>query len=331
MSQLDEKPLVTVIVPVYNMEQYLERCLDSIIRQTYENLEIIAVDDGSTDSSAAILDRFRQTENRARVIRKTNGGLSDARNAGLDQATGKYIIFVDSDDYINIHMAETLLNAVQSNMADISACQMKHVYQGQDADINELSGEAIKEKSFSAVDAMKYWYTSDFNCPTVVWGKMYRRELFNGLRFKKDRIHEDEFIIHYIFQKAGKVTYISNRLYYYFQRNDSIVGSSFSLKRLDILDAMQDRLCLFEQLYDDKIVSMQAEHYTDILMASYISLYEMSDKDDQQMKIIYDKIKNISKKYTLSLKHKIKIFLFQHMFGSYVRLRKLYRQKKADK
>lgn len=330
MSQLGEKPLVTVIVPVYNVERYLNRCLNSIGRQTYENLEIIAVDDGSTDSSGAILDKFKQTENRAIVIRKANGGLSDARNAGLDHASGEYIMFVDSDDYINIHMVDTLLNAIRRNAAGISACQMRHVYPDRDADIYGESDDN-DEKSLSSVEAMEYWYTSNFNCATAAWGKLYVHELFNDLRFKTGRLHEDEFIMHYLFQKARTITYISSRLYYYFQRDNSIVGSKFSAKRLDVLDAMQDRLEFFEYLNNDRLVNLQAEHYTDILMASYIGLYEMSDKYDRQLKIIYDKIKEISQNYTLSFKHKIKILLFQHMFKIYVALRERYRQEQFDK
>ena len=234
----DFKPLISIIVPVYNVEKYMHRCLDSILGQTYTNLEIILVDDGSPDNSGKYCDEYASLDNRVSVIHKANGGLSDARNTGIDRSTGRYIMFVDSDDYIALNMVEMMYNALEENDADLSVCNFKYVsddgtkvYDNSNLPIKDecISPECfLKEKLFN--NKYHYWIIS--SC------KLYKKELFNNIRFEKGKIHEDEFIIHKIIIQCNKIACVSDMLYFYVQRDGSIMHSVGSVKELDSVEAL---------------------------------------------------------------------------------------------
>ena len=227
-------PLISVIVPIYNVEKYLARCVDSILSQTYGNLEIILVDDGSTDKSGIIADEYEKKDNRVRVIHKQNGGLSDARNCGIDAARGEYFGFVDSDDYIASDMYETLYEIMIRYGAKISVCDKFDVIEGVDR-VYEDTAEA-EEFCTDAEEAMKIVLDGKRNY-AYAWNKLYKREVFDGIRYPKGKFIEDAFIILELFDAAERVAFTTAKKYYYLCRPNSIMTLSFSPKHLDCIEA----------------------------------------------------------------------------------------------
>lgn len=241
---MDASALISVIVPVYKVEKYLDRCVASIANQTYQNLEIILVDDGSPDNCPAMCDGWAAKDSRVKVIHKENGGLSDARNAGMDVAAGAYIAFVDSDDWIHSDYIRQLYWAAASHDADIAACDFRTVYE-------EMPDNGLPEAPSiqpctpeQAIESM----TNNSNFRAVAWNKLYRREVLGKDRYPKGRYHEDEFFTYRILDKARRLVYIDLPLYYYFQRPGSIM-SSISSRHLDALDAYLERLELLRVKY----------------------------------------------------------------------------------
>ena len=233
--------LISVIVPVYNVEKYLRKCVDSIINQTYKNLEIILVDDGSPDKSGDVCDEYAKQDSRIRVIHKTNGGLSDARNTGLDIANGEYIMFVDSDDYIETNMCETLYNRLISDKTDMAICSVLNVDTvGKKTETG--ANITLTDDILTTNEALEK-LGSDCACAYVVaCNKLYIRALWNDFRYPIGKLHEDEFVAHNIIGKCNRVSTVSKTLYNYLQRNDSIMNSVYSVRRLDGSEAYIARL-----------------------------------------------------------------------------------------
>lgn len=227
--------LITVIVPIYNVAEYLPRCLDSIVRQTYENLEIILVDDGSTDDSGTICDEYSKNDRRIRVIYKENGGLSSARNAALDIASGDAVTFIDGDDAIHSHYVEVLLNNMTGYGADIASIVNMRV---KTIPVVESVPEANNIREYtpeSAISAVLYQDKMD----NSMCGKLFRRELFENVRFPDGALYEDLATFYRVFELANSVVWNSSKLYYYLERESSIIGC-FSLRRLDVLDVVDE-------------------------------------------------------------------------------------------
>lgn len=237
--------LISIIVPIYNVEQYLDRCVKSIVEQTYTNLEIILVDDGSPDRCPAMCDAWAKRDPRIKVIHKANGGLSDARNAGLEIVAGEYIAFADSDDLIAADYVQQLYEAIQGTGVRMAACDTFSFYEEQEIPAN--SGGTVAYRT--AEEALNE-LTSGVGVRAVAWNKLYHRSLLAGERFPVRRHHEDEFFTYRIIHKAGSVAYVDAQLYFYRQRRGSIMDS-FSLKRLDALDAYLQRLELFAAEYPE--------------------------------------------------------------------------------
>lgn len=235
------EPKISVIVPIYNVEKYLVHCIESIINQTYKNLEIILVDDGSLDNCPTICDEFAKKDSRIIVIHKKNGGLSDARNAGLDIATGEYIGFVDSDDYISTDMYRILFNRLSEKDADMAICNYLCVDEDYELlrgknDVLPIDDEYIDADKFVEGYTGKYgWYY------VVAWNKLYKRKLFENLRYPIGKKHEDAFLIHRIVYKSRTIACIKAGLYYYVQRPGSIMAEKFSVKSMDIGEALIDQ------------------------------------------------------------------------------------------
>jgi glycosyltransferase involved in cell wall biosynthesis len=237
--------LISVIVPVYKVEDYLRRCIVSILNQTYSNIEIILVDDGSPDSSGDICDDYEKKDPRVKVIHKKNGGLSDARNAGIDIAKGKYTTFLDSDDWIAYDYIETLYDLLVRNGADISVCNFIRT----ETEIIEITGVAKDIYEFSNIQALDNLCGKFYEQLTVAWGKLYRTELFKEIRFPVGKIHEDEFTTYKVLYKAKKIVVTTEQLLYYWQRPDSIMGLGFKLtNRLHALEAFEERADFFEKI-----------------------------------------------------------------------------------
>lgn len=224
---------ISVIVPVYKVEPYLDRCIQSIVAQTYTNLEIILVDDGSPDNCGAICDTWAIRDSRFKVIHKENGGLSDARNAGLAAASGEYIAFVDSDDWLSPSFIAELYTTLIENNADVAECGVSYVDEsGNTLHIRHTTTVPVLDK----LDALKLLILEDGIYQTV-WNKLYRRSILNGIQFEKGKYHEDDYWTYQVFDRISKLAVRQIPLYFYLQRNSSIMGANYSLKRLDGLEA----------------------------------------------------------------------------------------------
>lgn len=219
------QPLVSIIVPIYKVEPYLQRCIDSIVNQTYTNLEIILVDDGSPDNCPQICDEYAAKDNRIVVIHKENGGLSDARNAGLDICKGEYISFVDSDDWIVLNYIEVLLSIITKENADITIGNHKKVGESNEIDFCKKNDEYKVLNSYQALENLFGEHALNF---TVSWGKLYRAQLWTELRFPKGKLYEDAYLCHLLYNKASTICFLNEPIYYYTQRSDSIMSRTSS-------------------------------------------------------------------------------------------------------
>ena len=222
---------ISIIVPVYKVEKYLKKCVDSILAQTFSDFELILVDDGSPDNSGRICDDYAKKDARVRVVHKQNGGLSSARNAGIEVAKGKYLGFVDSDDYIAEDMYELLYKAIIKEEADLSICGIYDVYEGKDPIIKPT----IK-KTVTAEEALLLILQGNIISVHAV-NKLYKRELFSTIRYPEGKYHEDSFIIVDLLNQCHKVAIDSEQKYYYYHRLGSINTESFSEKQFEFIEA----------------------------------------------------------------------------------------------
>lgn len=225
--------LISIIVPVYKVESYLNKCIESIVNQTYQNLEIILVDDGSPDHCPAMCDDWAKKDERIRVIHKSNGGLSDARNAGMKIASGDYLGFVDSDDWIAPEMYERLLYAINKDQSDIAACSVEMIW--EDHTPSQLL--TVQENCVLNRDEAQAALLKESELKQPVWYKLYRKEVIADIPFEKGKYHEDVFWSYQAIGNANKVSIISYIGYFYWQRKGSIMGESYSMKRLDAMGA----------------------------------------------------------------------------------------------
>lgn len=228
--------LISVIIPIYKVEQYLKRCVDSVLNQSYENLQIILVDDGSPDMCGEICDMIADQDRRIKVIHKMNGGLSDARNAGMEYATGDYILFIDSDDYIDRDMIKYLYNCISDSNADIALCSYDIFDESgiHNAVEFQVENEYIELTGEEAAKRLMFLHEPQM---VVAWNKLTKRKLWEDKIFPVGKQHEDDFTSYQILYEAKKVV-ISNKSYYhYFQRSDSIIGVGFNLRSLHKIEA----------------------------------------------------------------------------------------------
>lgn len=230
-------PLISIIVPIYNIAEYASECIQSLINQTYKNIEIILVDDGSTDHSPAICDEFAEQDERIKVIHKRNGGLSDARNAGLDVATGEYIGFVDGDDWVDEDMYETLYHLIYEHQADISIC----THYTELPNRTKVKYKSKKTKIFSSQKAIAT-LIEDKIIQNYIWEKLFKRELFTELRFPVGWSFEDIALCYKIFHKARKIVLLQTPKYHYRTRPGSITNSTRNpLKEFQYLQALYEQ------------------------------------------------------------------------------------------
>ena len=236
-----EQQKISVIVPVYKVEAYLDRCVQSIANQSYRNLEIILVDDGSPDNCPALCDAWSERDSRIKVVHKQNGGLSDARNAGMAIATGEFMGFVDSDDWIAPDMYQHLYDLLEADGgSDIAACGVEMVWEdGTPSRMLTKSGCCVLDQE----DAMRAIIEESW-LKQPVWYKLYKTALICDIPFPVGKYHEDVFWSYQAVARAQKVSVSDKTGYYYFQRSGSIMGEGYSLKRLDALEAMVSR-CRF--------------------------------------------------------------------------------------
>lgn len=226
--------LISIIVPVYGVEKYLNKCVESLINQKNVEIEIILVDDGSPDKCPEICDLWAKKDQRIKVIHKENGGLSDARNAGLKIAKGQYIAFVDSDDWIDYSLYHTLLETLKRTKSDIASCKIEKVWENKE--IPFIENNSCEYKLYDSEKALTELIT-DGDVQQVVWNKLYRRNVLSDILFEVGKYNEDEFWTYQVLGNANRIVVVDYVGYYYLQRNSSIMGSAYSLKRLDAVEA----------------------------------------------------------------------------------------------
>lgn len=266
--------LISIIVPVYNVKNYLEKCVETIINQSYDNLEIILVDDGSTDGSSELCDQLCKKDERIIVLHKQNGGLSDARNFGFSQSKGQYIMFIDSDDYIHEEMVSKLYDAMVTSAADLAICNYDFV--DLDGNIVKKNENILKNEVFDKKSAYQK-LSEDYNDYYVIaCNKLYKREILTNDTFPKGRIHEDEFSIHHIFSKCNYIVSISDVLYFYVQRDNSITHTKLTIKKLDGYLAKMDRYYFFKNKGYEKYAfyALRGAYYTVFLTLKNVDYKE---------------------------------------------------------
>ena len=309
--------MISVIIPVYNVEKYLEKCINSVLSQTYRDLEIILVDDESTDKSGEICDKYKSIDNRIKVIHKKNGGLSDARNCGLDIANGEYIAFLDSDDWINKDLYKILYETLIKYNADMSICKFKKVYNEDE----KLNFESSKLISYTNIDALKELYEQNSTQMIVAWNKLYKRNLFEKNRYPYGKIHEDEFLTPILLNECKKIVYIDKELVYYRQRSGSIMNSKFNIKRLNYLEALELRIEYYKNNRLFEVYDKEKKNLVNNIIAYYY-LVKKSDLQNKQniMNKLKEKFIKIDLDYDKSIKDLIKIYLFKYLPNTYINI-----------
>lgn len=313
-------PLISIIIPVYKVEKYLKKCIDSILAQSYTNIEVILIDDGSPDNCGKICDEYTSLDKRIVVVHKKNGGLSSARNAGLDIANGDYIAFVDSDDYIHKDYIKCMINEAQKSNADLVMCNVVSV---------DEKGEVLKKYNCieGSVNRTEFWtnyyYSHYYELGMISCNKLYKKYIWKKLRFPNGKVHEDEFVLFHVINQSRIISVINKELYYYFQRSDSITGI-YTIKRLDYCEAFLKRALYFHKNNQDKFakttlvnsVFIAAKVYNAVCVKDKENLsiyYGYKKRAKKVFKTIYNK-PTLSKEYINLVLYFMNetIFLFIH-------------------
>lgn len=303
---------VSVIVPIYNVEKYLKQCIESILNQTYKKLNIILVNDGSTDNSLKICEEYEKKDNRIEIVNKKNGGLSDARNAGIERACGEYIAFIDADDYVEENYIERLYESCKKNNTKISIAGIKNFDEQTNSNLNEYSFENDDIKC--GRDLLVEYYNGKSVQVIVAWNKLYKKELFDNIRFNNGRIHEDEFITYKLLYDLDRISIIKECLYNYRKTPDSIINKKFNKNRLDFLKALEERVEFFSEKKDHELYEKTLLYYACILRNMYIQTKKyIIDSTDEQKNII-NKYRKLRLEYlklsNIKVAKKIKYFIF---------------------
>lgn len=234
-----DSPKISVIIPVFNGERYLDRCVDSIMNQTYENLEIVLIDDGSNDSTPQMCDRYQEIDGRVKVVHKANSGLSGARNEGIKAASGEFVTFIDSDDFVLTDYVNYLYSLIVKYSVDLAVCCHTVVCRNG----RRIACGGGEETAFSSKDALENMLYHD-RVDLSVWGKLYRRSLFDGIEYPYGKYFEDAGTTFKLIDKAGRIAYGPERKYEYILRHDSLISDKYTARKLDLLE-MTDRMALY--------------------------------------------------------------------------------------
>ncbi len=308
--------IISVIVPSYNVEPYIQKCISSILNQSYRNIEIILVDDGSTDKTGKVCDQLAKTDARIRIIHKRNGGLSDARNAGIDIASGKWLAFVDGDDYLSTNALEAMHAACIRNDCDIAVCNIVRVTaEGKTEPFYEpVHCETVLEND------EKY---STLKQPSVC-NKLFKAGLFDNIRFPVGKYYEDTFVYHELVFRARRLVLTGENGYWYLKRNESIIDSSATNERyFDFIEAVYKRM---EFLHDKGVEEYSVEAGLSLygaLSNAYkrIPRSKQTEKGFELSRRLYHKAyKMLIKKDKVIIKQKIRLFLLDHFPSLHTKL-----------
>lgn len=299
-------PKVSVIVPVYKVEAYLHRCIDSILGQTYVDFELILVEDGSPDSCGAICDEYGQKDSRVCVIHQGNGGLSAARNAGIDwvfaNSDSQWLTFVDSDDWLEEDCLSQLYFAAKETGCQVSACAL---YQ--------TSGETLLEKGETSVQRLSaddYYCSNDQKgaVPAVACGKLYHRSLFEDLRFPVGKLHEDEFTTYRALYKTGSIGVTNAQLYAYFQNDAGIMRSSWSPRRMDALEAFEQQIAFAKQTDNERLLLCVNERYVWCIIGQLEQIKALGSAQKGYLKPLRTRLREALKRGNLAFNRKNLVF-----------------------
>ncbi len=274
--------MLSIIVPVYKTKQYLDKCVSSLIAQTYRDTEIILVDDGSPDECPKMCDEWAKKDARIKVVHRENGGLSAARNSGLEIATGDYIAFIDSDDYIDENMFSLLMSAATANNADIAECAYIKVGESEKEEAQARSDAEKSEEvlAFNAENAMEE-LIRERSIHQVVWNKIYSKKVLEGLSFREGRLNEDEFFTYRAVGNSEIVISLKAQLYFYVQHENSIMSSGYSVRRLDAVEALKERMDYVEEKFP-KLYNLAKASYLGACMYAHQCLARNKNVDSDK-------------------------------------------------
>lgn len=305
--------LISVIIPVYNVEKYVSACLESVIGQTYTNLQILIIDDGSADNSGIICDEYSNRDNRIEVIHKNNGGLSDARNTGIENANGKYLIFIDSDDYIHPDAIKILYENLLKTESAISIGQFTKVTE-MDFTAHNIGRNAIKV--FSNIESLDNLYNDLYGQTVVAWNKLYSRKIIGDIRFPAGRFHEDEYTSYRFLYNADKVVYTEQVLYYYRQRESSIMSTPSFKKTQDLMDAHKEKIDFFIKATEETLLKKEINVYLHHIINAYLLTSDLAER--KLLKNCYKKeYLRLFKKRGFPIKKRIRFKTFCYCTGLY--------------
>lgn len=297
---------ISIVVPVYNVENYLAQCIDSILSQTFKNFELILIDDGSKDSSGEICDKYAKIDPRITVIHQSNRGLSAARNVGIDSAKGTYITFIDSDDFILPDMLQMLYDMVAQESVQIACCQ--HVRCEEKQTIADVVLDfRIEERQVFSEERMKE-FLSNKNIQVVAWSKLYRTELFRDVRYPEGKCHEDVFTTYKLIHLAEKIA-TTNKVGYVYRKNSNSITGKFSVKRLDSIEGKLEQLEFIKQNYSDRLLIRLSS--AEVIYACNQCVFQMIkvgyyDKSvEKRLQLLYKKYTQYYVLSTSSIKGKI--------------------------
>lgn len=313
--------IISVIIPVYNTEAYLRRCLDSVTGQTYRDLEIILVDNGSTDGSGAICDEYAAKDSRVQVIHKENGGPSSSRNTGLAAAGGEFISFVDSDDMISPVFMESLLLPG----ADVTQC-------GYTSDLKQLKVDRkLVFESMDGFEMSEKLCTEGLLANTVVWSKLWRRECFDGIRFPEGRIYEDEFVTWKTFWRTNRVARTSAPLYYYRRRAGSLMNSGEAAHSIDSVDALRERFTFYEDNGATRLADLTKAVFCYTLRGMQKDIaHALPERDDSLTKDLWRAYGDVMRSKQLDIRKKATVTLRMLSPGLYSSLRQMDKNARRD-
>lgn len=301
------KCLISVIIPVYRVEQYLIRCVESVLSQTYSNIEIILVDDGSPDTCPELCDQLAELDIRIKVIHKANGGLSDARNTGIENSQGEYILFVDSDDYLDKEMIERLYCAIKSNNTKMALCNFLCVDVSGNP-TGESENSPIVNEVLEAKEVLERFYQSCGWFYIVAWNKLYHRSLVSHDVFPVGKIHEDEFTAAQLIWKAERVACIQYYGYYYVrQRVGSIMQINNGVKHLDICFALIERYKFYQSIGCTHLLYETQARVYEVLKDFYCNETKYDELYKKKIMVIqndYEKLLGVP----LMVRFKLKLF-----------------------
>ena len=302
-------PEVSVVVPVYKVEKFIYRCVDSVLCQTFADFELILVDDGSPDGCGKICDEYAKKDSRIKVIHKSNGGLSDARNVGIDTATGDWLMFLDSDDWLHPETIKKLYDEAIMNDATVSICGF-----GRTAGENPVVDTEIKAELWTP---KKLWFEERVTS-TIACAKLYQKSCFEHVRYPVGKLHEDEFVTYRILFAQEKVAFINQPYYAYFTNPNGIMESKWNPSRLDELEAIEAQSDFFEKIGDKNLIEYNENMYLLRLVNAHIKAKSNGYKKECKVlkrKVLFMTLKNPKKVF--SEKH---IWVPENLFPKSMRI-----------